>query len=232
MIKVLQDWNEIGKAYLYLASKQLSLHLDWPKNWDFFLLHQMIENLPRESRIIDLGCGKGETLKFLHSMGFRNITGVDLKIPFRLRLSALKRGCAQGAIGVPFKLRQENCEKLSFPSNYFDSAICVSVIEHVENFFALLAEAFRIIVPGGTFFLTTDYWEDVCAERCDLTLFGRKWRIFNRIELGALVQSACKMGFELVEQVEIPSCKEGCLYYKPGTYYTFAALIFKKRNDL
>jgi hypothetical protein len=43
MIKILQNWAEIGEAKKFLNRKGLPRHVDNPeKNWDYYLLYSII----------------------------------------------------------------------------------------------------------------------------------------------------------------------------------------------
>ncbi len=57
------------------------------------------------------------------------------------------------------KLLAEEAElqKLSYPSNFFDEVINISVIEHVHDDRKGVEEMMRVLKPGGTLLLTTEY---------------------------------------------------------------------------
>ena len=48
-----------------------------------------------------------------------------------------------------------NTQKLPFKSNFFDVIISLAVIEHIENIDNFIGEAFRVLRPGGIFYLST-----------------------------------------------------------------------------
>ena len=48
-----------------------------------------------------------------------------------------------------------NSQKLPFKSNFFDVIISLAVIEHIENIDNFVGEAFRVLRPGGIFYLST-----------------------------------------------------------------------------
>jgi len=58
MIKVLQSWIEIGEAVKFIAKKNLPTHDTPQKNWDLYHLYKNIELLPKNIKIIDIGCGE------------------------------------------------------------------------------------------------------------------------------------------------------------------------------
>jgi SAM-dependent methyltransferase len=86
-----------------------------------------------------------------------------------------------------------------WPAGWFRALTLSSVIEHVHDPRAALAESFRRLEPGGTIHLVTPNVDALGAER-----FGRHWRgleaprhlvLFGRDSLGGLL-GAC--GFEEV----------------------------------
>lgn len=56
---------------------------------------------------------------------------------------------------VPCKQVNLNLESLPYPDAEFDLVTFSEVIEHVENYRALLREAFRVTTSGGVLVLTT-----------------------------------------------------------------------------
>ncbi len=64
---------------------------------------------------------------------------------------------------------QGNVQFLNFPDNSFDVAIAAAVLEHAIDPFAMLAEAARILRPGGLLIITSPhpFWEFL-ARKCAL----------------------------------------------------------------
>src|ERR1700735_3847801 len=77
MIAVLQDWQEIGDSIIKLNQVGARLHDSVEKNWDHAQLYELIDDLSRSARVVDIGCGGRSTLEFLWSLGFRDLTGID-----------------------------------------------------------------------------------------------------------------------------------------------------------
>jgi len=50
-------------------------------NLNSFLWLQSFYDMPRNSRVLDVGCGKGMNLLLLKGIGFRNLTGIDPYLP-------------------------------------------------------------------------------------------------------------------------------------------------------
>ena len=96
---------------------------------------------PRESRILELCCGRGNDLHALGRLGFRHLTGVDLSP----RLAALYDGPGEVVVG--------DCRSLPFPDASYDFVIVQGGLHHLPALEAdvdrTLAEARRVLRDGG-----------------------------------------------------------------------------------
>lgn len=229
MIKVLQNWDEIGQAAKFLAQKELPKHGNGEKNWDLYQLHRLVEKLDRGARIIDLGCSGVHTLKFLHALGFTDLAGVDLHITGLDRLQQAVRMWRGRTLRRPFKLYTRDLTDTGFGGNKFDFAACVSVIEHGVNFEKFLAEASRLLKPGGLLFVTADYWEEQIDLGDERGEFALPWKILCRKDVEDIIDLAGRFGFELYENCDIPSCSERCILWRKKEF-TFIAMVFRRQT--
>src|SRR5437899_6640786 len=111
MIKVLSDWKDVGEAHIHLARAGLPRHVTPEKTWDLYQYYQLLQTAPRDSRIVDLGCGGLHTLRLADAMGFRRLCGVDLRGAFRARLCHAVRSWRGGT------LEQRGIRRISGESN-------------------------------------------------------------------------------------------------------------------
>jgi SAM-dependent methyltransferase len=227
MIKVLQNWQEIGEATLALQHKGLPAHQTAQKNWDHFQLYQAVVSRDRQARVLDLGCGEGYTLGFLHALGFRDLHGLDFRISLRLRLKQWRERWRARSPRPPYRLYRGDLTRTPFAGQSFEIAFSVSTLEHGVPVPAFLQEASRLLRPGGLLFVTTDYWEDKIPTEDSVRAFGLPWKIFCRDEIGALIGLACAQGLSLVEDGPIPPCGDRTVYWQNADY-TFLALLFRK----
>jgi 2-polyprenyl-3-methyl-5-hydroxy-6-metoxy-1,4-benzoquinol methylase len=95
-----------------------------------------------ETRILDLGCGSGSLLERLAGLGYRQLTGVDIRPP---------------ATTAAIRYEQADLDlfRLDAAEGSFDLALAVEVIEHIENSGLFLAELARLLKPGGLALFTT-----------------------------------------------------------------------------
>jgi SAM-dependent methyltransferase len=98
-------------------------------------------------RILDLGCAAGAVTHFLATLGAETV-GVD----------AEPLGIEKARSLFP-RLRFEVADvaELPFPDASFDKAVAADLVEHLDDptFARMLAEARRVLVPGGTLSLYT-----------------------------------------------------------------------------
>ena len=231
MIKVLQNWIEIGQNTTFISMKELPKHITAEKNWDFQHLFQIADPLDRGAKIIDLGCGGTCILRFLSKMGFTDLYGLDLNIPYIDRIRRLLLMWRAKTWKRPFRLYKRNLTHSGFKSQIFDLATCVSVIEHGVDFEKFLAEAGRILKPNGLLFITADYWEDKIDTSDDPGEFGLEWNVLCRNDVQNIIKIAAGFGLQPYEDANIPACDEKCISWHKRQY-TFIAIVLKKTNTL
>ena len=98
----------------------------------------LIKDLDKDIKIIDLGCGQGEIVKELRRLGFKNIEYCDLEDIF------------DGKV----KLMDFN-KPLKYEDNSFDLAICIEVVEHLENKYHFFRDVKRILKKDSLFVFST-----------------------------------------------------------------------------
>ena len=227
MIKVLQNWQEIGDSILNLQREGLPTHGTVQKNWDHFLLYSTLISTDRQSMIVDLGFGEGWTLTFLHALGFNNIHGVDFRIDRRLRVKQLLTMWRQKTLRPPYHLQRANITKTPFQPETYDIAISISTIEHGVDIDRFLAEASRILKPNGLLFITTDYWDDKIRTDRSARAFGLSWQVFSRDQIETMVRVASNLGLVLFHKTASPQCSGRPVLWHNSSY-TFIAMLFTK----
>jgi SAM-dependent methyltransferase len=128
----------------------------------------------KTAKILDLACGPLATQPLLFNSAGYKITGADLRIPpAYLPLPGFKQWFQRGKYvkawqeataayyqalarhsnlnltwgGV--KIELADITRLKFPDNSFDVVICLNHLHHAPNIEGLLAEAARVLKPGG-----------------------------------------------------------------------------------
>lgn len=117
--------------------------------------YHFASRLCRFKKVIDLGCGAGYGSAELARVA-DHVTGIDID-PATIEE-------ARATYPLPnLDFRAASVTELPFDDGYFHTGICFEVIEHLENFRALLAEARRVISPNGAFVVSTPnklYYEE------------------------------------------------------------------------
>lgn len=103
-------------------------------------------------RIIDIGCGEGRHCHGVQMLTRAQAIGVDLD-EASLAI-ARERGRDLPGDGPIAQFQHVDANALPFPDASFDAAICSEVLEHVPDMAAVLAEAARVVKPGGVFAVT------------------------------------------------------------------------------
>jgi len=224
MVKVLNSFEDLGKAVYNLHQYGVTSHHDPIKNWDMPQINDLLCNFPKDARILDMGYAGRNVLRLCYEKGFTNCIGIDLKVPIYDKVAQLWFTLRHGG-KKRYLLMKMNLMKTAFPDSYFDVVIALSVIEHGVNIGAFLKETSRILKNKGVLFLTTDYWEPK-INTDELYLYGLRWNIFSKEELEHLIRSAKDYGFSSTND-EISPVSEPFVHYL-GKNYTFASVTMKK----
>lgn len=126
----------------YAARGDYHRHLD--PHWSYAPIYRrklawldgLMEALPGEARVLDVGAGEGALLERYRERGLA-IEGVDV---------------AYESASV----RKADLRALPFEDGSFDVALCLDVLEHVELLDQprALAEIARVLAPGGRLFMS------------------------------------------------------------------------------
>jgi ubiquinone/menaquinone biosynthesis C-methylase UbiE len=124
----------------------------------------------RDTQIVELFCGSGRGLVALESLGFKNLTGIDISP----RLLQQYEGCG--------KTITADCRSIPLPDNKFDIAIVQGGLHHLQTLKkdlpTSLKEVNRILKPGGRFYVVEPWLTPFLKFVHFVTL---DFRLFNRI---------------------------------------------------
>jgi 2-polyprenyl-3-methyl-5-hydroxy-6-metoxy-1,4-benzoquinol methylase len=133
-----------------------------PKYFKSIIDGGVMRHLPRPAnggRLLDVGCGNGQFLSLAQNAGWR-ITGFDLD-PRAVEIAHSR--CVDVRLGGFETVQQEN--------DFFDAITVSHVIEHVYNPKELLSNCYRLLRPGGYFWITTPNVDSYGHSK-----FKRDWR--------------------------------------------------------
>ncbi|MCG8415340.1 MAG: class I SAM-dependent methyltransferase [Pseudomonadales bacterium] len=136
----------------------------WLTNGFFDQIASLIKAFPNDYRILEVGCGPGESTRRILTM----LDGQHLEASeFEQRLVDLHQ-----KFGFPVPLRQESVYELQREENEFDCVMLLEVLEHLEDYELALSEIFRVAkkhvivsVPNEPLwrilnFMRGKYWSD------------------------------------------------------------------------
>jgi len=103
-------------------------------------------NLPRNSHLLDAGCGEGNVaIHLAQNYGYR-VTGIDL-LDESIKIARRKAKIANLETKINFI--QGDYTKVKFPINYFDGIYTMETLVHVEKFRDVLKKFRKILSPAG-----------------------------------------------------------------------------------
>jgi SAM-dependent methyltransferase len=119
--------------------------------------------LPPHARILDAGCGSGRNMVELARYG--SVTGVELS----QTSVALARQREVGEVIAGSVL------EMPFADHSFDLAVCLDVLEHLQDDLAALAELRRAVAPGGALLVTVPAYQWLWSHHDEINHHHRRY---------------------------------------------------------
>lgn len=141
---------EVLKPYPWVKD---SFHW-WSRQWEYMYMIQAVrEHAKSAELILDLGSG----VTFLPYLLKDQIKGLKIDaLDYDSKYPTIFEGLNKNmGPGVTFRL-QDLRKSLEYLDNSIDLVYCVSVLEHTDNYPAIVDEVKRVLKPGGIFVLSID----------------------------------------------------------------------------
>ncbi|WP_117319139.1 class I SAM-dependent methyltransferase [Chromatocurvus halotolerans] len=147
-------------------------------------------------RVLDLGCGEGRHAVAAHLHDGADVLGIDLSLPDLLTARSRHGEFRRNSDDAMFALANASALALPLADDSLDAVICSEVLEHIEDYRAVLQEIRRVLRPGGLLCISVPRaWpERICwwLSRAYHDVPGGHLRIFSRRRLQAEITG---MGF-------------------------------------
>jgi len=142
--------NKFLETHDYYFKEPYALGND---NWKIeYFTDLLSNNISFDAKILDLGCGKLDSLLFLDSLGYRNTfgtdkSGVDPSI-YNISIDELNNK-------MHFSKIDFDSNPLSYPNGFFGVIYSFDYIEYLRKPLQVLDESNRVLRNGGLFFIAT-----------------------------------------------------------------------------
>lgn len=100
-------------------------------------------------RVLDLGCGEGRHAVALHLDEGADVLGIDLCLADLLTARGKHEEFRHDRDEALFALSNASALALPLADQSLDAVICSEVLEHIDDYRAVLGEILRVLRPGG-----------------------------------------------------------------------------------
>jgi SAM-dependent methyltransferase len=160
---------------------ELQTHRVEDRHWWYSGRRRVLERtiarlaLPRPARVLDAGCGSGRNMVELARYG--EVTGIELS-------GTSVAAARERKVG---EVVEGSVLEMPFAADSFDLAVCLDVIEHLEDDRAALRELRRVLAPGGSLLVTVPAYQWLWSGH---DVINHHHRRYNRRTLLAAAQDA------------------------------------------
>jgi ubiquinone/menaquinone biosynthesis C-methylase UbiE len=187
-VNVADCYNKTAKNYAEKFIDELK-----NKPLDRILLQAFAKENSGNGRTIDLGCGPGQTTRFLYNCGLTNIIGVDI---------ALEMVKVAKKLFPAITFETGDMLNLKYPEQSFNSAIAFYSIVNFDHdkVKTALKEIHRILKQQGQFLFSFHVGDQVI--HLD-ELLGHSVNIdFYCFEIRTILELLTETGFEIIDAIE------------------------------
>jgi ubiquinone/menaquinone biosynthesis C-methylase UbiE len=145
----MQFINEQDAATLQRFIERLEFRAKDPTFVAYREAYLKLIDLPHTAAVLDLGCGTGVVTRAIAARDrfAGTVTGIDQSPEF---IAAAQRLAAVAGVDDSVEFVVGDVHELDLPAASFDAVVAHTLISHVRDPLAVLAEAARVVRPGGS----------------------------------------------------------------------------------
>lgn len=164
------------------------------KPWLRNIQKKVVSNIPlnKNLKILDIGCGTGDSLLFLSELNHPNLFGVDIS---ENMLKVAKKKLNNKAI-----LKIAEVENLPFNKYTFDYVLCTEAFHHFPDPNKSIKEANRVLKKDAIFLLADVNFHSKLIHKLFKLLEPGHVKIYNKNEFKELFE---KNNFKVINQKNI-----------------------------
>lgn len=185
---VIDCYNKTAKKYAENFLDELS-----HKHLDKLLLNAFANDNKLKGAMIDLGCGPGQTTKYLSDAGVQDVRGLDLS-------PVMVKTASELFPQLPFETG--DMLALHYPDQHFGSAIGFYSIVHfsIDEMKVAFTEIYRVLKTGGDFLFSFHIGND--SKHFDVFLDQQVNIDFHFFDKDKIVEVAKNAGFSIIDVIE------------------------------
>lgn len=172
-----QDYNSLYESEDFQGLVEDTLR---PGGLELTACNMKTSGLAEGSRVLDVGCGCGKTVKFLRDELHMQACGVD-KAAAMITNGKL--------LDDTLDIRVGDAEQLDFADGSFDAVMAECVFCLLPNKKAALAEFYRVLKPGGKLIVSDLYLREPSAEPVSLDAVTCLQNLMTEDEIRGLVKA-------------------------------------------
>jgi ubiquinone/menaquinone biosynthesis C-methylase UbiE len=214
----MQEQKDIIDCYDKTAENYAGKFIDElsHKHLDRILLNSFASENRDNGKLIDLGCGPGQTTKYLSDCGLKDILGIDISSKM---ITVAKN------INPSLNFETADILSLKYSDRVFGSAIAFYSIVHFDYLQVKTAfkEIKRVLTDNGQFLFSFHIGDNVV--HLDDFLDHQVNIDFYYFETNKIIDLLTEIGFEIIDIIEREP-------YKNAEYSSKRAYIWTKKNNL
>lgn len=192
--KILECYNKTAEKYAQKFLRELD-----SKPLDRILLKAFADQNADRGRLIDLGCGPGQTTRFIYDQGFNNVLGVDIAAEM-IRVAK--------ASHHPVSFEQADLLKLMYDDCSFGSALAFYSIVNFDypEIEIALKEISRILVRDGELLFSFHAGNEIVhlneflGEQVDI-----KFQLFDTDRIKQILKRSGLIIIDLIKRAPYPT---------------------------